>query len=476
MKHTLLILSLFGIMFLSSTDTIAQLQTLGEVIARAKNNSTSAKIATSLKENRNYLYESYKATLKPQLSLSGNIADFSSDFFGVRQPDGSLIFLPRKQNYSNIGLSLSQQIGLTGGLLAVNSNLTRFDDFSRKEMQYSGNPFTVSLNQPLFAFNSFKWDRKIEPLKLEEAEKEYVRKVEILSLTVTKLYFDVLDAQGDYTLAKKNLQNQKEILEIENQKIKFGTTTKDKILQLEIQLLKSTQALALAEVKIRTSVFNLQSFIGDKDLDVSRLVLPEILPKLNITPKTAVENARKNRSEFTTFRIRQLEAKRDLDQAKRDRFKINLTTSFGYSNIGETLPLLYKRPNSQRALTIGVSIPVLDWGRTKGKISIANSNLNTNLYTVEQEEIAIISEVNNIVENMNLILENIEISRKTEAVTEERYTLVMDRFRYGKVTVTDLNIAIDERDTAKRAYIGSLRRYWESYYEIRSLILSNLND
>ena len=41
----------------------------------------------------------------------------------------------------------------------------------------------------------------------------------------------------------------------------------------------------------------------------------------------------------------------------------------------------------------------------------------------------------------------------------------------GNVTITDLNIAQQEKDQNRRAYIQSLRDYWTAFYEMRQLTL-----
>ena len=444
---------------------------LKEVIAIAKEQSTAAKIAESIKENRYYQYLGFKAMLRPQLSLSGNLLGYSKDYLGVVQPDGTLIFQPRTQNYSNLGLSLSQQIGITGGTIAVNSSLARFDDLDRNQKRYSGIPVNISLNQPLFGFTNYKWDKQIEPLKYEEAEKDYFKESENISFQVSKLYFNVIDAQAEMALAKKNIENQKIILDIENKRIDLGTTSKDRILQIKLQLLRSTQDLSAAEVNLKAAIYNLKSYTGlNNDLSVS-LTLPVEVPLIKISVERAIEAAKANRAEFVAYRRRKLEAEKDLDYAKKERFKINLTTTYGYNNAANALGDVYTSPNSQQTLTLGVQLPILDWGRNKGKISVAVSNLKTVKYTIEQEEIAFIQEITYLVENLKLISDNITIAKQTDQMAQERYELVAEQFRFGKFSITELNIALDEKDNSKRSFISTLRSFWQSYYQLRLLTL-----
>ncbi|WP_216848916.1 TolC family protein [Pedobacter sp. L105] len=447
---------------------------LEDIISLAKRESLSSKIAKSTKFNLYYQYLSYQAGNKPLLSLTGNLLNFNKNYSPVTQPDGTVVFLPVTQNYANFGLAFSEPIQSTGGTVSINSGLQRFDDFGLKSKQYSGIPLNVSLEQPFLAFNEYKWKKKIEPLKLQEAEKQYIKDTESISLQATKDYFDVLDAQANLELAKKNLESQKIIYEIENKRVSLGTTTKDKILQIKLQLLNSQQELESAKVNIKTALSSLVNYSGLADSVKIHLLVPEKLPKLSITAEKAIEEAKKNRAEFISYLRRKLESQRDLDQAKKDRYNVKLIAAYGLSGVGETLGLFYNQTRAQANVTFTLAIPIIDWGRTKQKINIATSNLETVNYTIAQEEIELKHEITNLVDNLQLVSNNISITQQADTIAEERYELTQEQFRFGKTTVTELNIALNEKDTAKRSYISALRNFWESYYQLRVLTLYNL--
>ncbi len=56
-----------------------------------------------------------------------------------------------------------------------------------------------------------------------------------------------------------------------------------------------------------------------------------------------------------------------------------------------------------------------------------------------------------------------EIQQKSE----ERYNISNERYLLGKISLTDLNLAQQEKDQMKMAYIMALRDYWVSLYELR---------
>ncbi|MBC9911124.1 TolC family protein [Chitinophaga varians] len=444
---------------------------LQDFIAIAAEHSINKKLATSTRQASYYEYDNFRASVRPQLLLTGTLIDYSKDYLAVRQPDGSSLYQYRTQNMIAAGLSLSQVITATGGTLSINSSLNRFDDIERKFGQYSTIPANIYLQQPLFGFNAFKWQKKLAPLRLEEANKNYIQQKENISADVVRYFFDVLDAQVNLDLSGKNLENQQQIYDIELKKVDLGTASREKLLQIKLQVLNSIQDQKQAEVSLQTALFNLNSYTASSDTGNIELLLPTALPVLNISLEMAIQEAIRNRAAFTGFIRRREEALRDLEQARKERLAINLTASYGLNNASQQFDKLYQRPNSQQNLSLGVAVPIVDWGRSRGKINLANSNLKTTEYTIAQEEMNIRQVIVTLVKNAALIRDNIEVSHQTDMIAQERYNLAQEQFKLGKLSVTDLNIALIEKDQARKKYITALRTFWDAYYQLRCLTL-----
>src|SRR5438105_15198687 len=157
---------------------------LDNIIKLSQSQSPRYKLALTKKEVKNYEFISYKSNKKPQISMYGNAAVYSKEFTEVIQPDGSVHYLPVKQSSNNIGFSLSQALLFSGGQISLNTELNHFYNFQNKYRQYNGTPVFLQLSQPLFGFNEFKWEKQIEPLKLEESLREYVQEMENIAQQV----------------------------------------------------------------------------------------------------------------------------------------------------------------------------------------------------------------------------------------------------------------------------------------------------
>lgn len=445
---------------------------LEEAIRTAKEKSVAAKLAENIRENKLFIYHTFLADLKPQLFLNASLPAYSRDYLDVRQPDGSIRFISRTQNTSQVGLSLFQSIPLTGGQLSVYSDLTRFDDFEQNFSAYNGSPLSIRYNQPLFAFNPFKWNRSIEKLKFEESRKDYKFQMEELALQVVAFYFNVIDAQEETKIAQTNLNNNQLIKNIEEKRVNLGTTSQEKLLQIEIQVLRAQQALKAASAMLKTALLNLNIILGIQDQQALRLIAPsQPIFSTKINEEAAYRQALDNRPEFIAYQRQKLETDRDIEEARKSRNQASVQAVLGFNGAGEKLGDVITPIKDQQRLSVGINVPIIDWGRSKNRVGIAEANQKVVAYTIAQEENNLRREILNLCSNLQLLEENILLAQKTDDISIRRYNLALEQYQIGKLSITDLNLALTEKDQAKRTYLNALRQFWEAYFQLRKLTL-----
>ncbi|MCA6075308.1 TolC family protein [Fulvivirga sedimenti] len=444
---------------------------LEEIIQRAKEQSPSAKQAETRRENRYWQYRLYRSNYNPQLRLNGQAPDYNRDFFSNRQDDGTIVFQGREQINSFVNLGIEQPIPWTGGNVSVNSNLSHFKDLERDLTQFNTTLLNVRLVQPIFGFNSLKWDRKTEPLRYEESRREYVEEMEFISRQATQRFFSYLDAQINLQIAQFNLANNDTIYKIEMGRYNIGTTSKDKLLQVELQLLRSQQDVAQARLDLETSRLSLQTYIGLNDNIDIELILPTDIPNFDVTYPEALQYAQQNRSDYLAFERRRLEAEREVARARSQRFQTDLIASYGLNNAGTQIDGLYQDPNNQQRVNVAFNIPLIDWGRNKARMQTALANMRLNEYIISQDEQNFDQEILTQVRQFEVLRSQLEITRKSDEVAQERYEVAQNRYLIGKIDITNLNIALTEKDNAKRSYINALRAFWTAYFDLRRLTL-----
>ena len=476
MNKVLRLLFITGISIVLWQDGCAQ-QTFSieEIIGRAKGQSPASKQAETRKENRYWAYRYYKTNLNPQLRLSGNIPVYNKSVAQILQPDGTYRYIPVEQTNNNVSLGLIQPIAFTGGTISANSGLRYFKNYQAQDplfgKEWSGSVLNIAIDQPIFSFNQLRWDKRIEPLRYEESKRDYVEQMEYVSREAVNRFFNVLTQQINLQISSFNLANNDTIYKIEQGRYNIGTTSQDKLLQVELQLLSSRQAVAQASLDLETARLQLRSFIGLNDIDDFKLLLPEIIPQFQVTVDEALEYARKNRAAFVAFQRRRLEAERDVAQARGRRFQTSVSAAYGLNNNGLTANDVYQNPTQQQQFSLTFSVPVLDWGRNKSMMRTALANKKYNDYVIAQDEVNFEQEIITKVRQFEMLKMQIEITRKADQVASERYNVAQNRYLIGKIDITNLNIALNEKDSAKRGYISALQSFWAAYYDLRGLTL-----
>lgn len=463
---------LFACLMCVSFAICAQKQySLTNIIEQAKIQSPASRQAETRMENRYWQYRLFKSNYNPQLSLFGGLPDYNRDFFGNRQDNGQIIFQSREQTNSNLGLGLQQPLAFSGGNISVNSFLNQFNDITGDFTQWNTTLVNVRLDQPLFAFNDLKWDKRTEPLRYEESKREYVEELEFISQQSVDRFFDYLDAQVNLEISSFNLANNDTIYNIEQGRYNIGTTSKDKLLQVELQLLRSQQEVAQAQLDLETSRLALITYLGLNPAEAFELLLPESLPEFVPSEAEALTYAKSNRADFLAFERRRMEAQREVARAKADRFSANFSAAFGLNAAGATFDESYNDPNNQQRVNLTLSMPLIDWGRNKASRRTAVANQQLTEFVIRQEEQNFEQEVITQVKQFAVLRIQIEISKKSDDVAQERYLVAQNRYLIGKIDITNLNIALTEKDAARRSYIAALRSFWTSYFELRRLTL-----
>ncbi|MEN8249313.1 MAG: TolC family protein [Bacteroidota bacterium] len=472
-KRTLILFAglLVGIWATAQTKSYS----LNDVIQMARSESPAWLSAETRKENNYWRYKTYKSNYNPQLILSGMLPSFNKRVTPVTQPDGSIAYREVNNNTVNMQLGLSQVIAPTGGTVSVYSNLNRFDDFQFGDStvtQYSGEPISIGLNQPIFQFNQLKWDKRIAPLEYEESQKKYFEELEQISVNATWRFFNLLLAQTSLEIAQKNVESNDTIFKIAQGRYNLGKITENDLLKLELNLVNSKLAVTKALVEQESASLQLKSFIGLSDTDPVILVIPKEIPDFIVDENVALVEARKNKSDMVTFKRQQLEAEEGVTRAKKSSgVNMNLQAVYGLNDLGSDIAQVYQEPGENIRVGLQLNVPVLDWGRQKARIMTAEANKKLVEYQILQDEETFDQDILTQARNFNMLKEQVKSRVISDQIAQRAYDISKQLFLIGKISITDLNQSIEAKDLAKQNYISSLRDYWAAYYQLREKTL-----
>jgi outer membrane protein TolC len=335
-------------------------------------------------------------------------------------------------------------------------------------------PLNIGIRQPIFEYNAYKWDTKIEPIKYEEAKRSYLEDMENVSIKATNYFFDLLLAQINMQIQLTNLANNDTLFQIAKGRYNIGTIAENELLQMELNFLNSNSSVEEARLDVEMKLFNLRSFLRIKDNIDIELVPPSQVQDFQVEVQDALMEARNNRSDALAFDRRLLEAESEVNRAKMEnRFSMDLYAVYGLAQSGDNIGEAYADPLNEQQLFLGVEVPILDWGLSKGKIKMAESNEELIKTSVEQDQIDFDQEIFLKVMQFNMQYNQLLIAAKSDTVAQKRYDVTKQRYFIGTIDIIELNLAQTDKDNNRKAYIQALASYWRNYFELRNLTLYN---
>lgn len=445
-----------------------------EVVNLASQNSLDAFRYKNMYLASYWEFRYYKADKLPSLSLTATPLDFNH--YRKREYN----FQTNEEEYvlrdyfnSDMSMQLNQKIGLTGGSLFLSSELGMVQNLSGdKNTSYQATPVSIGYQQSLNGYNALKWQSKIEPVKYEKAKKEFVQSQETLAMKSTAMFFDLVEAQIQLKIAENNQSNADTLYKIGKGRFQVGTVTQDELLNLELNQLNATQSLNKAKLEVERSQSGLNSYLMmDKQTRINCIV-PSQIPALQIRADEALDMALKNNPEILDQGQQMLEQDREVARAKSETgLSTSLFAVYGLNQSAENFDMVYDEPDQSQRLRIGLSIPLVDWGRRKGRLMMAESNREVVNARVRQSRIDFEQNIFQSVMEFNLQAEQVRNAAKADTVAQKGYEVTFQRFLIGKVDVIKLNIARNDRESARREYINAVKTYWNYYYRLRMLAL-----
>ena len=83
--------------------------------------------------------------------------------------------------------------------------------------------------------------------------------------------------------------------------------------------------------------------------------------------------------------------------------------SVGYTGENRNFPAVYRNLQDNQIVQVGVKIPILDWGKRRGKVRVAKSNRDVVLSKIRQEQINFNQDIFLLVEHFNNQAQQLDI-------------------------------------------------------------------
>ncbi len=454
------------------TSLSAQGWTLQDVIEKALQQSPSAQSARHSFRSSYWDYRSYRANYLPSLVFSSS-PRLDRSINEVTMQDGTVRYVEQNYLSTNASLSLSQNIAWTGGTLQLQTGLSRLDMLGKQTHSWNSTPVNVTYSQNLFGYNNFKWERRTAPLRYEMAQRNYVEQMEYVSATAIDRFFNLLSAQSNLHAARTNFAHADTLYRMAQGRYRIGTITENEMLQLRVDRLTQETNLMDAELSLKESQLSLMSFLGMAPGDT----LPELVVDTHISPVTvsepeALQLAHQNSPDIISLKLSRIQADANVASARANAgVKADLYLRFGLTQTGEQFREIYQHPLDQQTVSVGLTIPILDWGKGKGRVRVAKSQRELTNIQIDQSLTDFDKNIRKLVSQFNLQARRVEVAAITDSTALRRSEVARRLYLLGRSSVLDLKNSIEEKDAARRAHINAVHTYWSLLYTLRSIML-----
>ncbi|MCQ4914136.1 TolC family protein [Bacteroides nordii] len=470
-KNILLVLATFAFSQILTAQNEREI-TLNEAIALARTQSVDAAVALNELKTAYWEYRTFRADLLPEVNLTGTLPNYKKSYSSYQNSDGTYGFV--RNNYLELSgdLSIDQNIWLTGGKLSLSTSLDYIRQFGGNgKEQFMSVPINLELTQPIFGVNKLKWSRRIEPVRYEEAKAAFISATEEVTRKTITYFFQLLLAKETLATARQNELNAEHLYKVAGAKREMGQISENELLQLKLSALNAKAATTEAVSNLNANMFQLRAFLGMDENTKLEPVVPESAPDIRMEYNEVLSKALERNSFAQNIRRRQLESDYAVATARGDLRSVDLFASVGYTGLDKEFTSAYNHLLDNQIVQVGVKIPILDWGKRRGKVRVAKSNREVVLSKIRQEQMNFNQDIFLLVEHFNNQAQQLSIAKEADIIAQQRYKTSIETFLIGKINTLDLNDAQNSKDQARQKHISELYNYWSYFYQIRSLTL-----
>lgn len=407
--------------------------------------------------------EFFHKSLLPKANLDFSFP-YQRSISDVTQPDGTIKFLERNYLNSNVILNVSQAIPFTGGTISLSNSLNYSRDFNNNYTNFSSNWVSLSFQQPINGYNGYKWNRKINHLIKKKDSIEYSKNIIRLKYEIAKAYIDAENTQRKSVLLKENINKFEALLNEFDEKYKHGRAIKTDVEQIELTLAKLKGYLKANSVEYESLLNQLKRKANVEFQD--SITLKSVEDTDYTVDKEELIKKMEEKGFNIEWKINELQADANLEKIKKEgSISLNLQAGIGLNSSANEFSQLFNTPRQTQFITLGIKVPILDWGISKDKTQIAFIERENIKYKLEQERsknIQIIEEIVNYYWSLKYQIQSlkqqIDLSDK---LTNDYYDLMVSGRKtipeYKNQIYENINLSIEYEKLKNNLYLLKLK-------------------
>ncbi|MCW3806229.1 TolC family protein [Plebeiibacterium marinum] len=403
-----------------------------------------------------------RASLKSNFSLNITPLEYSKN----REFNSQLSQWYTVEDYTSLGnFRVTQPILFTDGVISLNNTFSYRENTSTSNMGSSGfdgftNNLSLRLDQPLFTYNQTKLQLKELELAYENASLNYALQELSVENMVTQAFYKVYQSQMELNVSTEDYQSRNQSHEIIKNKVEGGLVAKEELYQSELDLLSSKSSMQNDQVTFENDKDNFKQMLGIP-LEEEIMVLADVsvLP-VDIDVSKAIKSGVDNRMEIRQREIAIEQGQFDLIRTNAsNEFKGDLSLELGLFGQDEALSDVFQDQTNSQNISLGLTIPLWDWGEKKARMKASRAALEMNQNDLRDEEIDIKLNIRQVYRSLQNLLIQIEISRKNVENAQLTYEINLEKYKNGDLTSMDLNLVQNQLTQNKNALTNAIINY-----------------
>lgn len=288
-----------------------------------------------------------------------------------------------------------------------------------------------------------------------------------LSATVTKFYYALAVAQRKYASAQSAADTAKRFYQIAQDEEHVGQAAYSDVLQAEIQYRQQDQAFQDAKLAMESARLDLAVLLFPT-LNENFSIVDDLDSAVALPTFTEAQKMAADKNPDVQVALQTLYQAKVGVQAARGAFLPSFFTDSVYGieandyalhsrNVEE--PRSGDLPNLGYFITVGVNVPVWDWGTLRSKLHQAEYKREQAQVELSQTQREILSTLYASYNEATVARSAVESTRQTAGLAAESLRLTNLRFKAGASTALDVVVAENTLTQARNAYDDAELRY-----------------
>ena len=429
--------------FLSLPFFAQRVLTLDDAVSIALGESYTIKSAEQTLVNSQKNLEAIKMGLRSSVNLQFDLPRYNRALSSQFNPSsGTEQFFEVGNTTVEGRLSVSQPILFTNGTISISGSLFGRDQFSElygTSRDYFSN-VSISLRQPLFVFNSQKGSLERAEINLEKTKRTYNQSERDLIYNVTAAFYNLYKIKKNVEITEDKVKQTEISYNTAVNKFKAGLIAEVEMLQLEVDLASSRNELLNVQQQYEESKNEFKLLIGlniNESIDVKAQI--EYTP-VKIKEQEAIENALKNRPDILNAESDMILDKLSIDETdSRNNIKAEINANYGINKSDNKFDNIFNNFADSRSVTMTVSVPVWDWGKSAREVESAEASYNLSVLRHKNLKEQIVKEILSAINKLNSAKARVDVLSKSVEVAEKSFNISLERFRSGNITSFDLS-------------------------------------